>query len=64
MKVNIIQVIIQFSRNNYLEMWTFYARNVFEDAVEYISTIHQFVDVLCQTKFSRDEIMNGGILEY
>ena len=39
-------------------------RNIFPDNGQYIINIHELLSSFSEIKFSRDEMLNGGVLDY
>jgi hypothetical protein len=61
---DIVNVLVQFARNNFVELFTIQLRNYIPDSVFYFSTMNELLKFFCEIRTAKQELVNGGIVEY
>ena len=60
----IVNVMVQFARNNFIELFTIQLRNYIPDSIFYFSTMHELLQYFCEIRTSKQELLTGGIIDY
>jgi hypothetical protein len=55
---------IQFGRNNFLELFTLHFRNAFPESSDYINQMHGVLPSLAEIKMARTELTESDIIDY
>lgn len=61
---DIVNVLVQFARNNFVELFTIQLRNYIPDSVFYFSTMNELLKFFCEIRTAKQELVTGGIVEY
>jgi hypothetical protein len=64
MAAPIVNVMAQFARNNFVELFTIQLRNFIPDSHFYFSTMNELLKFFCEIRTSKQELITGGIVEY
>lgn len=59
-----VQVFVNFGRYNFAELLTHHIKKFLNISSDYLNFMHEIFGVLCDAKFSRDEMVNSGTLDY
>jgi hypothetical protein len=60
----LINVMIQFARNNFLELFTLHFRNAFNEPSEYLTSMHSVLPSLAEIRMARSELMESDVIDY
>lgn len=60
----IINVLVQFGRNNFTELFTIQLRNSLPIPSDYLTTMDNFLQSLCEIRAAKSELLSAGILDY
>ena len=59
-----VAVLVNFARYNFTELFTHHMRKYLQITADYLNFMHELIEPLNESKFSRDEIMNSGTLDF
>ena len=59
-----VTVFVNFGRYNFSELFTHHIRKYLNITSEYLNMMHEIITPLNDSKFSRDELINSGTLEF
>ena len=59
-----IPVLVNFARYNIAELFTHHIRKYTPIIADYFNLMHELVAPLNESKFSRDEIRNTGVIDF
>jgi hypothetical protein len=59
-----VTVLVNFARYNFTELFTHHLRKYLPITAEYLNFMHEIIVPLNESKFSRDELMNSGTLDF
>jgi hypothetical protein len=59
-----VPVLCNFSKYNFAELFTHHIRKHLSIPSEYLNFMHELIEPLNQTKFSRDELLHSGTLDF
>lgn len=59
-----VQVFVNFGRYNFTELFTHHIKKYASISSDYLNLIHEMIGPIHDSKFSRDELINSGTLDY
>lgn len=60
----LINVLVQFGRNNFTELFTIQLRSCLPTISSYLNTMDNFLPGLCEIRAAKSEIQSAGIIDY
>eukprot|EP00357_Protocruzia_adherens_P031664 CAMPEP_0115033794 /NCGR_PEP_ID=MMETSP0216-20121206/40176_1 /TAXON_ID=223996 /ORGANISM="Protocruzia adherens, Strain Boccale" /LENGTH=1250 /DNA_ID=CAMNT_0002412373 /DNA_START=59 /DNA_END=3809 /DNA_ORIENTATION=- len=63
-KESLVNVFIQFGRYNFMELFTLQLKTHLPNPGEYLEVMHEFLIPISESRTSKEEIVNSGILDY
>jgi hypothetical protein len=61
---NVVAVLHQFGRFNFIELFSHYMKIFISDPVQYMRSVQGFIRPLSEYKLAKEEIINSGVMEY
>ncbi|OMJ71022.1 hypothetical protein SteCoe_30868 [Stentor coeruleus] len=63
-KPQIVSVLAQFARNNFVELFTIQMPTGLSESINYMTTVDELLPSFCEIKSAKQEIISGDIVEY
>ncbi|OMJ93856.1 hypothetical protein SteCoe_3045 [Stentor coeruleus] len=63
-KPQIVSVLAQFARNNFIELFTIQMPASLSESINYITTVDELLPNFCEIRSAKQEIISGGIVEF
>ena len=60
----VISVLVQFAKNNFLELFSLHLRNAYPESMQYLVAIHEFLTYFTEIRSAKEEILEARIVEY